>query len=110
MTPPTTNTTGLTYTDANGNGIKKPLELLRSVKDGNLQTVFDYLQAAMRDFNRGNPVTFNAALMKLRHAHTVFAMLDTLCSEMGTLIDSNPGSLVKSTNTIGNATAKRTWP
>jgi hypothetical protein len=110
VNPPTVNTTGLTFTDANGIGQNKPLSLLRSVKDGNLQTAWDYLQAAMRDFNRGNPVTFNAALMKLRHAHSVFAMLDTLCSEIGTLIDANPGTLGRGSDTIGNSRTKRTWP
>ena len=48
--------------------------------------------------------------MKLRHAHAVFAMLDTLCSEMGTLIDANAGTLGTTTNVIGNVKKVRTWP
>ena len=56
------------------------------------------------------PITFNGTIAKLRHAHVVFAMLSTLCSEMGTLIDANAGTLGNSTNVIGNATRKRTWP
>jgi hypothetical protein len=110
VAPPTINTTAMTYTDANGNGLKKALELLRGAKDGNLETAFEYLAQVVRDFNRGNPTTFSGTVQKLRHAHAVFAMLDTLCSEMGTLIDSNAGTLSSSTNGIGNVTKKRTWP
>jgi hypothetical protein len=108
--PPTVNTTGFTYTDANGITLNKPLELLRGAKDGNLEIAYQYLCNLILDFNRGNPLPFDAAIMKLRHAHAVFAMLDTLCSEMGTLIDANAGTLGKSNNTIGNAITKRTWP
>ena len=110
VAPPTVNTTGLTYTDANGNGLKKPLELLRAAKDGNLEAAYEYLGQVVRDFNRGNPTSFSGTIMKLRHAHVVFAMLSTLCSEMGTLIDANAGTLGTSTNVIGNVTKKRTWP
>ena len=110
VNPPTINTTGLTYTDANGNGLKKPLELLRAAKDGNLETAYQYLGQLILDFNRGNPTSFSGTMEKLRHAHAVFAMLNTLCSEMGTLIDANAGTLGTSTNIIGNVTHKRTWP
>ena len=98
VAPPTINTTGLTYVDANGNTLKKPLELLRAAKDGNLEDAYRYLRQVIDDFNRGNPMSFMAAIDKLRHAHAVFAMLDTLCSEMGTLIDANAGTLGTAAN------------
>ena len=110
VAPPTVNTTGLTYADANGNVHVKRLELIRAAKDGNLEHVYEFLAQVIRDFNRGNPMTFGGALVRLRDAHAVFAMLSTLCSEMGTLIDANAGTLTKSTNGIGNVTTKRTWP
>jgi hypothetical protein len=111
VNPPTVNTTGLTATNSTTGVVdNKSLELLRSVKDGNLETVYQYLRQAVYDFNHGIPITFNGTVAKLRHAHVVFAMLSTLCSEMGTLVDANAGTLGNSTNIIGNATRKRTWP
>jgi hypothetical protein len=108
--PPTFNTTGLTYTDANKNIHNRRLELLRSCKDGNLHTVYDFLRQVVADFNRGNPMTFASTVSRLRDAHAVFAILNTLCSEAGTLIDANAGTIGNSTNGITNATTKRTWP
>jgi hypothetical protein len=110
VTTPTVNSTGLTYTDTNSIKQNKALELIRSAKDGNLEDAFRYLAAVIRDFNRGDPMAFNGTLQKLRHAHAAFAVLDTLCSEMGTLIDANPGTLGRTTNAIGNSVARRTWP
>jgi hypothetical protein len=109
-TPPTVNTTGFTYTDANGNVHKKRLELLRSAKDGNLEDVYRYLRTLVADFNRGNPMGYTNTVNRLRDAHATFAILATLCSEIGTLIDANPGTTGRSTNGIGLATTRRTWP
>ena len=110
VNPPTVNTTGLTYVDANLNTLKKPLELLRGAKDGNLEDAYRYLRQVIEEFNSGKPMSFPSAITKLRHAHAVFAMLNTLCSEMGTLIDANAGTLGLTTNSIGNAKSVRTWP
>ena len=110
MAPPTVNTTGLTYVDSHGITHNKRLELLRSCKDGNFETVYTYLRQVIYDFNKGNPMSFGGTLSRLRDAHAVFAMLDTMCSEMGTLIDANAGTLGSTTNVIGNAVGKRTWP
>ena len=110
MSPPTVNTTGLTYTDTNGVVHDRRLELLRSVKDGNLELVYQFLRQVVCDFNRGNPMSFGGTISRLRDAHVTFAMLAALCSEMGTLIDANAGTLTNGTNVIGNATRKRTWP
>jgi hypothetical protein len=110
MGPPTLNTTGFTYVDAAGSTVNKPLALLRGAKDGNLEDCYRFLREIVTDFNRGEPVAFQAAIAKLRHAHVVFAMLSTLCSEMGTLIDANAGTIGLGSNQIGNSRAKRTWP
>ena len=110
MAPPTTNTTGFTYTDSNKNVHAKRLELIRSAKDGNLEDAFKYLRQVIYDFNHGNPMSFGGTISRLRDAHAVFAMLGTLCSEMGTLIDANAGTLGTTINTIGNTASKRTWP
>lgn len=110
INPPTVNTTGLTSTNAAGVVENKALVLLRGAKDGNLEDAYTYLRNAIGDFNRGEPIAFNGEVMKLRHAHVVFAMLATLCAEMGTLIDANAGTLGLSQNGIGNTKTKRTWP
>jgi hypothetical protein len=110
VAPPTVNTTGFTYTDANGTVHNKKLELLRSAKDGNLEFTYEYLRQAVYDFNHGNPVSFGGAIMRIRDAHAVFAMLATLCSEMGTLVDANAGTLGTKQDGIGNTVGKRTWP
>jgi hypothetical protein len=110
MAPPTVNTTGFTYVDSNSITHNKRLELLRSAKDGNLEDVYRYLRQVIADFNRGNPMSFGGSIARLRDAHAVFALLGTLCSEMGTLIDANAGTLGNTTNQIGNAGRKRTWP
>lgn len=110
MAPPTVNTTGFTYVDSNHITHNKRLELLRACKDGNFEDVYRYLGQVVRDFNRGNPMSFGGSIARLRDAHAVFALLGTLCSEMGTLIDANAGTLGNTTNQIGNAGRKRTWP
>jgi hypothetical protein len=110
VNPPTINTTGLTYTDANGNMNKMVLQMLRAAKDGNLEDVYRYLRSAIEEFNSGQPLTFQNAIQKLRHAHAVFAMLNTLCSEMGTLIDANAGTLGSAATGIGGRKNVRTWP
>ncbi len=108
--PPTINTAGLTYVDANGNTHKKALELLRGAKDGNLEDAYRSLRGVIEEFNSGQPNPFPANLEKLRHCHVVFAALATLCSEMGTLIDANAGTLYVESVGPGLAKNYRGWP
>jgi hypothetical protein len=110
VAPPAVNTTGLTYVDSNGITHNKRLELLRAVKDGNLELVYEYLRQAIYDFNHGNPMSFGGAIMRTRDAHAVFAILAQLCSEAGTLIDANAGTLYTGQNVIGNTKYYRSWP
>jgi hypothetical protein len=110
VAPPTVNTTGLTYVDANGNTLKKPLELLRGAKDGNLADIYSYLRKVVEEFNSGQPDKFSGTIMKFRHAHAAIAMLNQLCTDMGTLIDTNPGTLGTAATGIGGRQAVRTWP
>jgi hypothetical protein len=110
MSPPTVNTTGFTYTDSNGIVHNKRLELLRAAKDGNFELVYEYLRQVVYDFNKGNAMSFGGTISRLRDVHAVFAILSTMCSEAGTLIDANAGTLGTGINAIGNATHKRTWP
>jgi len=108
--PPTVNTTGLTYADAAGNTLNMPLQLIRAAKDGNLEMTYQWLCQVIDNFNTGQPMALGAALTKLRHAHAAFAMLATLCSEMGTLIDANPGHFTSVATGIGGQQTVRQWP
>jgi hypothetical protein len=110
VSPPTVNSTGLSYVDGNLNTVNEAVELVRAAKDGNLQDVYSYLHDIVQNFNRGEPISFAGAIQKLRHAHTAFALLATLCAEMGTLVDANAGTLGSTATGIGGRRAVRTWP
>jgi hypothetical protein len=110
VTPPSVNTTGLTFTNSMGNGDCKTLELIRSAKDGNLEDAYRYYGRVIRAFVEGDPVKFSSTIEKLRHAHTAFLMLATLCNEAGTLIDANAGTIIGAFTPIGTPELERTWP
>ena len=40
----------------------------------------------------------------------MFAVLAQLCSEIGTLVDANPGHIGYNQTGIGDSGYKRTWP
>lgn len=111
VNPPTVNTTGLTYVDANGNTINKALELLRGFDRGDSRRLVYFISGVIRDFLRGDPMTFNAAMQKLNHFRGVVAMLNQLANEAGTLIDANAGTLGYG-SVVGNLFPPpvRTWP
>jgi hypothetical protein len=110
VNPPTMNTTGLTFTDANSKVQNQPLSLIRSAKDGNLEDVYRAAARVINTFLRGDPIAFPGVIQKLRHAHTAIAALDKLLSDIGTLIDANAGTLGTTTTGIGHQIRKRTWP
>lgn len=108
---PTVNTTGLTSTDAaSGVVANQKLAALRACEKGRLQGVWDNLAGLVSQFNRGEPVSYSNVVVKLRDAHTVFALLAQLCAEAGILIDANPGRLANVTTGIGGQKSARRWP
>jgi hypothetical protein len=108
--PPTINTTGLSYADANGIVNSMVYQLLRAAKDGNVEDLYRYLRTIIEEFNAGRAMTFPSVVQKLRHAHVAIALLNQLCSEMGSLIDANPGHLTTLTIGLGYPQGVRTWP
>jgi len=110
VAPPSVTTTGLSWTDANGNVVNTPLKLLRAAKQGRLEDVFLYYAQVVRDFNQGNPLSFPAAVTKLRHCHVVSSVLATMCAEAGVLLDANPGTLATAATGIQGRKMVRTWP
>jgi hypothetical protein len=107
---PTANSTGLTYTDANNNVHNKVLEYLRLFKDMRGDRVFLDVSELLRQWNRGEPIGAMAITEKLHHAHVTFAMLGQACTEIGTLIDANPGTFKIVSTGIGNSRTVRGWP
>src|SRR5262249_3005373 len=106
------NTTGLTYTDANGIVHNEVIRFLRSLEKANDAggVLYQYLRSLIADFNRGGPSTIPDVIQKLRHSHAAYAMLSTPSSEMGQLTHANAGTLGTAATGIGNRIAKRTWP
>jgi hypothetical protein len=108
---PTVNTTGLTSMNASTGVVgNQKIAALRASERGRLQAVWANLASLISQFNRGEPVSFMDMVMKLRDAHTVFALLAQLCAEMGALIDANPGHFTKVTTGIGGQKTVRQWP
>ncbi len=107
---PTVNTTGLTSTNAAGVVANQKLAALRACEKGRLQGVWNNLAGLVSQFNRGEPLSYSHMVVKLRDAHTVFALLAQLCAEAGALIEANPGRLVNVTTGIGGQRPARRWP
>ncbi len=85
-------------------------QFIRAVKDGNLQDVYRRLRQLIYEWNHGSPIPSAQAIANLKRVHNAFVVLAQLCSEMGTLIDANPGHINVSRTGIGNAVSARTWP
>jgi hypothetical protein len=85
-------------------------EMVRSIKDGNLDSVYRHLRQTIYDYNRGTPSAQLDVLSELARTHAVFALLAQLCSEVGTLIEANPGHLHPKTTGIGTSALVRSWP
>ena len=99
--PPTSNTTAYAALD---------YQLIRAAKDGNLEDVYRRLRQLIYDWNHGSPVPPGQTLFNLKRVHNAVAVLAQLCSEMGTLIDANPGHIHYNQTGIGGSGYKRTWP
>jgi hypothetical protein len=85
-------------------------EMVRSVKDGNLDSVYRHLRQTIYDYNRGTPSAQIDVLSELARTHSVFALLAQLCTEVGTLIEANPGHINSRTTGIGTSALLRSWP
>jgi len=108
--PPSVNTTGLAFANSSGVEESTAVSLLRAAKQGNLEDVFKFYARAIANFTSGQPVSYMGIIEKLRHAHTVFAMLATMAAEAGTLVDANPGHFAATVSPIGVPAPTRAWP
>ncbi len=101
VAPPKTNSTVLA---------NSKLQLLRYAKTNQFQKVWDFLRQVISIFNQGEPATYQEVVVKLRDAHTTFALMAQLCAEAGALIDANPGHYTNVSTGIGRTKTQRTWP
>lgn len=99
--PPTSN--GTTW------GAKQ-FELAKDAKSDHLERVFERLRTLVAAFNHGEPVPHAALLANFRQVHGALALLNQLCSEVGALIDANPGRVSNQPTGIGGLTPRRTQP
>lgn len=108
--PPTVNSTGLSYKEANGNVQNLTLQNIRAAKDGNLQAVYNEVASTINAWNHGDPISSRGLAQSLRHAHVAIAFIAQAFAEAGTLADANAGSLVPTATGTGNSGLTRTWP
>lgn len=93
--------------EANSEGLTAlDYQMLRSVKNGNLQDVYARLRQLVADFNRGAPVPLGQMLYNLERVHRVFATLARLSQEIGKLVEDNPGEI----SGAEGEPSRRTWP
>ncbi len=109
VVPPTTNSTGLSYTDGNGNVIPTTMNFLRAAKNGNLQEPYKLLASAIDDYSRGDPMSIAAILRKIQHAHTAFLAMAEVCKSAGVLISNNAGYIRTTNQGPGMITKIRAW-
>jgi hypothetical protein len=110
VAPPTVNSTAFSFTDAKGNVSDFPISNIRSFKNGNFPNTYKNASQAVDAFLRGDPITFNGEIKKLQDFHTAIKVLDQACTDIGTLIDANPGTIRPTQDGTGNGTRTRTQP
>ncbi len=99
--PPLVNTTIFTALN---------FDLVRAPRRMKLDRAFARLRQIVVDFNEGRPMVHAQEIANFRAMHGLFALLDQLCKEIGTLMDANPGHINPTTTSIGGVTPRRTWP
>jgi len=100
--PPTTNTTGLSA---------ESQVLARNVFNHRFDATYQFGHDVSVDFLSGKAVDFTETMRHIKNVHFAARMLERACSEIGTAIDANPGTLGLS-GIVGNLfpNPQRTWP
>ncbi len=109
--PTVTNTTGLTATNPVSGFVGNPrLQGINSIFTGRFkEQVWAPLEKIVGEFLRGEPVPYETVVEKVRDAHVPIAALAELVTELGTLLDANPGHYTLSQNAITNMKTIRAW-
>jgi len=110
VNPPTINTTGLTYTDANGITHNRSLEFLRELERKAPPKFYAMIRAVIDEFAGGEPMPWNQTMQAIRDSHTALALLTTWCNEVGTIVSANAGTFNSAATGIGGRRPVRTWP
>jgi hypothetical protein len=74
--------------------------------------VYNNAAITLNRWLRGDPMSSQAIVTKMRHAHVAFATIAQAFADAGSLVDANPGTLRPSTlGAVGSVPGvKRTWP
>jgi len=110
VNPPTVNSTGLSFVDANGITHNRPLEFLRELERKAPPKFYAMLRSLIDDFAGGEPMAWNQTMQSLRDTHTALAILAAWCSEVGAIVSANPGTFNSAATGIGGRRPVRTWP
>jgi hypothetical protein len=108
--PPTINSTGFEYTDSNGNVVNAVPSNIRSFKNGNFPTTYKNAAQLLDFWLRGDPLSETGIMAKWRHFATAVAVLNQACTDIGTLVDANAGTIRPTSTGIGGSTPQRSWP
>ncbi len=104
--PPALPTVAHTALSTNG----KMLEFARTEEKRLTTRIFNHVRAVVYDYCRGNPVNQTEALQRFREAHAAIALYNTAMTEIGVLINDNPGHIANVATGIGGLAPKRVWP
>lgn len=101
VAPPTANTTALSA---------KQIELIRAAYNGDFRRAIQHADDVLRDFLRGDPTNHASTLKHWKEFHAATALLNTLASEIGTLLVANPGTIAAG-SVVGGLypPQRRTW-
>jgi hypothetical protein len=83
---------------------------LRKAKVGNLQDIFRHQSNMCRQWNQGRPMAVGDDEVLLYDYHLVWAVYASLSSEIGALMDANPGTLGLVPTPLNAPQSTRTWP
>jgi len=72
--------------------------------------VYGFWRQVVTTFNQGEPAPYNLLATKFRDVAVTIAMLNTLATEEGVLIDANAGTIAPALTGIGGSANRRTWP
>ena len=88
----------------------RQIENIRAVENNQFDMVYRRARQLAYNFLHGDPVTQPDMMKKLTDFQMAVLMMNTVCNEMLTLIDANPGHFQTVQTGIGTPITKRTWP
>lgn len=85
------------------------LQLLRYIRTGHADRVWNYLHQVVGVFSRGEPATLDDIRGKLTDIRMIFALLLQMTEESLGLVEANPGRFVRTASGIDGTKTTRVW-